>query len=52
MSAPTTSKKKPLEKNVTVKTIELSEIFWNKTNFEHLNQSFDITRADIRKILS
>lgn len=56
MPAPTTSKKNCTEKNVIFefKTMELSEIFWKKADFEteYLSRSFDITRADIRKIFS
>ena len=38
--------------NLAYKTMELQKSFWKKTNFEteHLRQSFDITRADIRKV--
>ena len=40
--------------NLAYKIIELSEIFCVKINLEkgHLSHSFDITRADVRKILS
>ena len=40
--------------NLPYKIIELSEIFCVKINLEkgHLSHSFDITRADVRKILS
>ena len=66
MSATTTSKKnkktnkkknamkKTCQLNLAHKSMELSEIFWKKINFEakYISRSFDISRADIRKILN